>query len=136
MASELRVRGIVRNLQRTIESRRNYEREFLKKTGRMVVKGILSVLPDAVPELRPSPSPGQTPPKQKQVLTFVLEIKDAFPHNYPLLEVAMSGRKIVGIVREHDEVIVTGRLDRKTNRLLASNIESLRTGQNIYCSWF
>lgn len=126
MASAVRVHGIVRHVQRTIESRRNYEKELIKALVKLPIDII------AFPRGRSS----QTPPKQKQVLTFVLEIKDAFPHNYPLLEVAMSGRKIVGIVREHDEVRVTGRLDRKTNRLLASNIESLRTGQNIYCSWF
>lgn len=127
MAGKEQVRGIVHKVYKSIAEDRNIPLEITKKVAKLP----LYALPDFI-------SRGGKPkmPKHKEVWSFILEIKDDYDFPLPHMTVEMSGRKTRGVIREGDDVVVTGKLKKRRRVFVAKRLESLRTGEKIYCTRF
>ena len=121
----VKVHGIVRNVQKNIEWKKNTSLQLVKSAGNLASL----VLPDFWGR---GFHFSKEPAKQVNVWNFILDIKDdKFTHSHSLLMVEMSGHNLKGVIREQDEVVVTGKLDVKRNILAAKKVESRRTGEKI-----
>ena len=110
----VKMHGIVRNVQKNIEWKKNTSLQLVKSAGNLASL----VLPDFWGR-------GFHFSKEPAIKD------DKFTHSHPLLIVEMSGHNLKGVIREQDEVVVTGKLDVKRNILAAKKVESLRTGEKI-----
>jgi hypothetical protein len=129
------VRGKVIDVQWKNEDPRNIALDMAGNAVSTALKLPLYVIPGAYDILSRSQK-RMKPTQPKQVWNIILEILDDFPHTHPYLIVEMSGRKTRGIIRSGDEVIVTGKLNKKANIFIAKYLQSVRTGEKIYCSRF
>jgi hypothetical protein len=116
-----RIQGTVRNARQTF-------RQETDVAG-VVIEGARRVL-DFIP-LFERRSTRHVPPKQITVWSFLVELttRSSLPH--PVVSAEISGQRIKGIVRDGDEVVVTGKLDRTRNVFIATEIRSLRTREII-----
>lgn len=119
--SEISIQGKIRNPQFRMESSAITTGNVLKS-----VQWLGHGITDAIPR------PGSMGKKHKEVCYFLLEIVDGSANKTTVFSAEMKKKKINGRIREHDEVIVTGHINNRTNRLIVRHIESLRTGEIIY----
>lgn len=117
-----KIQGIVRNARQTIREQANVAGWAIEGTRRVL---------DFCP-LFERKTTKSVPSKKITVWSFLVEVTKK--SSQTLVSAEMAGRTIKGIVRDGDEVVVTGKMDKSRNVFIASQIKSLRTGEKIFPS--
>jgi hypothetical protein len=122
----IEIQGIVRSARQTM----GLQTDVLGN----VIEGVRRVL-DFVP-LFERRGPRHVPPKPIVIWSFLLEPTGESSFSTSLVSAEIAGPRIKGIVRDGDEVVVTGTIHKSRQVLIATAIRSLRTGERISRSRF
>lgn len=117
------IEGIIRDVQESVRLEANVVGHSIRG-----VRNALTFIP--VFETVTTPKPVE--PKRITVLSFLIEPSanlSSFP--YSVVSAEMAGKKINGIIREGDKVVVTGKMEKSRHVFIVTEIQSLSSGERI-----